>query len=459
MFDKEFYPTPENVLESMGIDCINKVVLDPSAGSGNILDYVLKNNAKSVFAYEKNKDLQKIVQTKSKVLGSDFFEAKSEDVSHIDLIVMNPPFSNADKHILHAFEIAPEGCEINALCNYQTISNDYNRYRTQLKSLIQKYGISHNMGDCFTDAERATGIDIGLIKLYKPCISKESSFDGFFMDDDEEEMQGNGIMPFNEVRALVQRYVGAVKGFDRLKEVTNELEYTLKPLRVSNIEIKLSYNDSFSNREDFAKEIQKRSWAHIFSKMNLNKFVTSGVMEDINKFVEQQQSIPFTMKNVYRMFEIIVGTRQQTMDKALEEVVDNFTMHTKENRFGVEGWKTNSGYMLNEKFIINNVVEPKWNDSNLLEIKSYRNDSRLNDLTKVLCNITGQNYNEIKGIMSFERDLGGIERSKWYTWGFFEFKCFKKGTMHLRFKDKDVWYRLNKAYGELKGFTLSESYR
>ena len=30
---------------------------------------------------------------------------------------MNPPFSNADKHILHTYEIAPRGCKIIALCN------------------------------------------------------------------------------------------------------------------------------------------------------------------------------------------------------------------------------------------------------------------------------------------------------------------------------------------------------
>ena len=33
------------------------------------------------------------------------------------------------------------------------------------------------------------------------------------------------------------------------------------------------------------------------------------------------------------------------------------------------------------------------------------------------------------------------------------------GTMHIKFKDLNEWYLLNKAYGELKGFTLSEQYK
>ena len=41
-------------------------------------------------------------------MNADFLTVKSEQISHIDFIVMNPPFSNADKHILHAYEIAPE---------------------------------------------------------------------------------------------------------------------------------------------------------------------------------------------------------------------------------------------------------------------------------------------------------------------------------------------------------------
>lgn len=47
----------------------------------------------------------------------------------------------------------------------------------------------------------------------------------------------------------------------------------------------------------------------------------------------------------------------------------------------------------------------------------------------------------------------------WYDWGFFEIKAFKKGTMHFKFKNINDWYLLNKAYGELKGFTLSEAYK
>ena len=257
MFDKEFFPTPINVLQMMQIDCSNKIVLEPSAGKGDIVDFLNDNNASSVIAFEKNKDLNKVLQSKCNVIGDDFFSCKAEDISHIDMIVMNPPFSNADKHILYAWEIAPEGCEIISLCNYQTIDNDYSRQRTRLNSIIIDSGISQNLGDCFSDAERTTGIDIGLIKLYKPVVSDENSFDGFFMDEDEEVGGSDGVMQYDEIRALVNRYVGAIKVFDKLDKIKDELIYTTSVLGVSNINFTLGYNDTITNKNEFSKNLQK----------------------------------------------------------------------------------------------------------------------------------------------------------------------------------------------------------
>ena len=457
MFDKEFYPTPLHVLDMMQIDSNNKIVLEPSAGKGDIVDYVKNQGCKKVLAYETNKDLRAILKDKCTLLGEDFLKAKAEDVSHINMIVMNPPFSNADKHIEHAFNIAPEGCEIIALCNYETINKSF-RYRG-LASIVKNYGVHENLGSCFDTAERKTNVEIGLVRLFKPMVNESNDFEGFYFDLDEERTQGEGIMQYDEVYALVQRYIGAIKCFDKLSSLKAELEYTLKPIGVDRIEVSLGYSENIANKIEFSKMIQKKSWKHIFNKMNLSKYVTSGVMQDINKFVEQQEKYPFTVKNVYRMFEIIVGTRQQTMNRALEEVIDNFTRHTHENRFGVEGWKTNSGHMLNKKFIVEGLVEPSWGDNSILKVKyNYRNTDRTDDLTKVLCNIMGQNYNDIGSLHSHCNNLT-IERGQWYEWGFFEFKAFTKGTVHFKFKNVEDWYRLNKAYGELKGFVLSEQYK
>lgn len=483
MFHKEFYPTPPEVILMMDLDPKNKVILEPQAGKGDIIDYCKNSGAKEVLAFEINEDLQQIVKQKAKLMGDDFFACTPEQISHINAIYMNPPFSNADKHILHAWKVAPEGCEIISLCNYETIAKEYSN--VQLSRLIRDYGISENLGDCFTQAERTTGVEIGLIKLYKPITSAEFNFDGFFTEEDEEE-QGKGIMQYNEVRAVVNRYKGVMQSFDQMKQIIENINYNNKSIGIPEISLELGYNKNVTNKEEFGKEIQRRSWHYIFSKMNLEKYVTSGVQKDINRFVEQQTKIPFTMRNIYKMIEIIHGTKESRFKQTLEEVIDSFTKHTHENRFGVEGWKTNSGYMLNQKFIIEYVVRVGY--SGKLEIESSRgNFEKLKDLTKVICNIIGHDYNSIpdirfsrcnlteegyltaNGYRAFDyRNLryndrimweNDFQTNTWYKWAFFEFKVFKKGTMHLKFQNKDVWYRLNKAYGELKGFSLPQTYK
>ena len=445
----------------MQLDCKDKVILEPHAGKGNIVDFCKENGAKEVLSIEINKDLQEIVKRKSTLIGSDFFECKPEQVSHINAIYMNPPFSNADKHILHAWEIAPEGSEIVSLCNYSTLTQPYGK----LKVLIRDYGISENLGDCFTEAERKTGVEVGLVRLFKPLSSKEFEFEGFFMDEDEEEEQGNGILQYNEVRALVNRYVGTMKAFDKMKYELDALNNLISGIGMSSVTLEISSERMVTTKEQFSKIIQKRSWQHIFNKLNMEKYVTSGVMKDINKFVETQEKVPFTMKNIYRMLNIIVGTREQTFNRALEEAVDNFTRHTHENRFGVEGWKTNSGYMLNKKFICEGIVEPSWGGGSLQVRYNSYSGNKIDDLVKVLCNITAKNYNDIGTLYRFNFDKVKHEKSfeikpnEWYEFGFFNVKFFKKGTMHVKFKSMDDWYRLNHAYGQLKGFSLPETYK
>lgn len=452
MFNKDFYPTPESVIEIMGIDCSGKVVLEPSAGKGNIVDWLKNSGAKEVLVCESNKDLAEIVKHKGRFLGNDFLKISASEISHIQLIVMNPPFSKGMKHVLHAWEIAPDGCEVISLINYDNLDNDYSSEKRQLVRVIEDYGSSVELGDVFSDAERKTGVNVGLIKLYKPAVSSEN-LDGFFMDQEVEE-QGEGIMRFDAIRDIVQRYVNAVKCFNEHQVVARKMESLTEPFDVGKFTFEIGYNNTVTDKESFAKELQKKAWQHVFNQMNLNKYVTSGVMKDINRFVETQTKVPFTMKNIYRMFEIIVGTREQTFNRSLVEAVDHFTTYTHENRFNVEGWKTNEGHLLNPKFIVPYMVEGGWSSG--MRLKTSNNSDKIKDLMKVLCSLTGNNYDNYQDLYKGIQDK---EFGKWFDWGFFEVRGYKKGTMHFKFKEAKVWEILNRRYAKIKGQVLPEKFR
>ena len=75
MFDKNFYPTPKHIIEKMiGSDIrdiSHKKILEPSAGKGDICDFIssynpyYRNQDKSnIHCIEKNLDLQAVLKEK-----------------------------------------------------------------------------------------------------------------------------------------------------------------------------------------------------------------------------------------------------------------------------------------------------------------------------------------------------------------------------------------------------------
>ncbi len=457
MFGQEFFPTPSHVIEMMceGVKMDRKTILEPSAGKGDIVDYLLNHGAEVVVC-ETNKDLQSILKTKCNIIEDDFFKLTSEKISHVSAIVMNPPFSNADKHILHAFNIAPAGCNIVALCNIETVNNTRYSSREELHTIIENFGQWQDIGNVFNEAERRTNVNVALITIHKPGESTESEFEGFFTEEEAEQEQFNGLMPYNFVRDLVNRYIGAIKIYDEQLTAAVKMNSLTSSFYSSSLAFHCTEGEKPKHRNEFKKDLQKNAWNFIFNKMNMQKYATRGLKEDINKFVEQQQHIPFTMKNIYRMLEIVIGTQEQRMDKSLLEVFDKVTQHSSDNKYNVEGWKTNSHYLLTEKFIIPHVFKSGYRG----EVQTNYNgwEEPVNDIVKALCYITGFNYDDVtyKTLYDFCHTIK-MEFGQWHSWGFFEVKAYKKGTAHFKFQNKDHWAQFNQRIAKLKGYPLFEA--
>jgi len=392
MFTPDFYPTPDNVIEQMlfGVDIAGKVILEPSCGKGNIVDYLKRNGAKEVIGCEKHEDLRRIASQKRKIIGDDFLQLRAEQISHIDLIVANPPFSADEKHILHMIEIAPAGCEIVSLCNKNTLTNKYTRSRTELFRRVERFGYYQELGSVFAEAERQTNVEVAVVRMNIPK-SGEDEFSGYFDMNEDVEAQQNGIMGYNEIRSIVNRYVSAVKLYDEV--LANAVNMNSLITEFSPYMDKLTFVCKDSEKEvkkgDFKKELQKKAWGYVFGKMNMGKYVTRSVMSDINKFVEQQERVPFTMRNVYKMIEMIVGTHGDRMNRVLVDAFEKICSYSSENSEAGEGWKTNSSYKVNQKFILPWIVDGGFNGK--LHIRSGREED-LDDIVKAICNMTGKNY-------------------------------------------------------------------
>lgn len=459
IFEEEFYPTPKEVIDRMmmGVNVSGKVILEPSAGTGNIVDWLKEAGARDVLACEINQDLQRVVSRKCNLICDDFLKLTTEEISHIDMIVMNPPFSNAAQHILHAFEIAPAGCEIIAICNSQTIENSYSMERKRLKEIIEFNGGTENLEQCFKNAARPTDVWVTLVKLYKPGEGNHE-FDGYlFSDEEEEEYNGSeGLMPYNVIRDVVNRYIMAVSKFDAVMAASQEIN-DLTSL-IGGCSIKFGAYRSNKNfhstvtREMFKKQLQKESWGFIFNKLNMSKFVTSKVRETINNFVEQQQNVPFTMRNIYTMLDMIVKTQGNRMNQSLVEAFELICSFSAENSTAGETWKTNANYMVNRKFIVPYMCsyDSRW-AKEYIDISWGGNVNKMTDLITALNYISGIQRED--SLYDFLRQ-NNIPWGEWVEWGYFRIKGFKKGTMHFEFIDEKLWMDFNQRVAKIKGWAL-----
>ena len=321
------------------------------------------------------------------------------------------------------------------------------------------HGFEEYFGDCFASAERSTGVHVSCVHLFKPGTG-EKEFEGYFSLAPDDEPQGEGLQHYNFIRDLVNRYVEAVKRFDNVMGAAKEINQLAEPFKSNDIRFG-AYREHGNNytaitRDCFKKELQKAAWRLIFSKMNMEKYVTTKVLEDMNRMVERQTHIPFTMHNVFRVLEAIVFTHRDRMNQVLVEAFDHICSFSAENSTAGEKWKTNSDYMVNRRFIVPRICDydARW-PSAYVKIAYYGGGYArdIDDVVKAMCYLTGCNYDDFSSLNDFVSRLT-MNWGQWYEWGFFRIRGYKKGTMHFEFVREEDWVKFNIEVARIKGWQL-----
>lgn len=362
---------------------------------------------------------------------------------------------------MHAWEIAPSGCTIIALCNSTNVNATCYREYRKLQEVVKLYGSSEFLGDVFSTSERKTNVNVSLVKLYKQADGEDEFSGYFFSQEDEDAANQNtkeGLMPYNVVRDLVNRYISAVKLFDSVMEASNQINEIAKvekfSLPIYFTAVNAEDRSTTITRAQYKKELQKYYWRVIFRKLNMEKFATSKLHQQINRFVEKQSNVPFTMKNVYSVLNMVIQTTGQRMRTALSEAFDLICSLSAENSTAGETWKTNANYMVNRKFIVSWITEydTRWPNP-FVKLRIGGNKDKIEDICKALCFLTGTDYNNMESLSSFVGE-NQLAWGGWFDWGFFRCRAYKKGTMHFEFKDEKVWMMFNQEVAKERGWIL-----
>ena len=486
MFNEEFYPTPIDIARKMWlkVNPHRKTVLDPSCGKGDLIchlngyvrlpvdpdepdSYLSYVTAEKLLGIEIEPELQAISRDKGiSIIGFDFFQTKIDDV--IDIIYMNPPFSNADKHFLHAWEIISDGGRIVCLMNEETVKNPYSKDRQAVVELISKYGEVEYLGEAFKNAERPTNVRVAMVTVTKPENNEKFYFreEGRSFQEEkkinfhsDELVASEGIVKSDFIQAIVNAYEESKTSFVDLIKAKNKAvslidTFTTNYNSVDLKECLFKSGDDKSSNAVFLAKLKRQAWKYIIDKTKIRDIATSKLREDFDKFLNEQAHMAFTKENILALIEMFMQNAHVYIYKAVLDVFEKMCSYDKENKVHWEGWKTNDAYKVNYKVIMPYFVT--FDERFMKKFETYiKSSSFLYDIDIAMCHVSGRKINEVIQLgdalqrqlkVANEHIARGDYDPKEHTVGhstFFEFKFHKKGTLHLWFKEEEVWTRFN----------------
>jgi hypothetical protein len=458
MFSDTFYPTPEGLARKM-IELANpdhdSYILEPSAGKGDILDAINKHfdpwgnrlPHDHVYAIEIVPDLRAILEGKGYPVIADNFLTYQPRV-HFTHIIMNPPFNQAEQHLLHAWEILYDGVIV-CLLPASSLEGKTSFERT-IKLLIADHGDVQDVGQPFRLAERPTDEPCVLVSL-KKCASGGDKLE-WEIRNDREERRWNDNRQSQEValegfsNMLLSNYTAALNAFDSYNDSRQKLTVYTEPFNHGEHEpLKLSDNEKTpqARYNTFYRELTEQAWGRVFDHPVFQKMMTERARAMMTEFRQRQRRMDFNPENLKAMLEAVVAKREDILLGAVLDAFDTMTAYHEENRIYFEGWKSNKAWMVNtKKVVLPYYMSRSW-DGKTME-PDYRNANKLNDIDRALCVVSGRAYDDIVKIMDvlhraqITRNYGGYTESS-----FFEIRYFKKGTLHLRFKDQELGKQFN----------------
>jgi len=473
MFNSEFYPTPKEVISKMlapyeskyGYKLASKTILEPSAGKGDILDFITDSGVRKskLYACEINQDLQYILQEKSyKVINDDFLSYKGD--YFFDLIIGNPPFSTGDQHLLKAWEILEEG-EIIFLLNAETILNPFSEKRKLILKLINDFGSFEVLGDVFSTAERRTGVNVALVRLTKVATTKR--FDFKFKNVTKEQHFGlneetikDQVATLDVVGNMVLQFSSLKEAYTQFLKATDRLQFYSQGLfKVDDVLKTVEGQTNNEKYNSFCDGSKMQVWRQVIKKVGIERYMTNAVQQNFNRFTQTQGALDFTIENIQALVAMLIENSGNILEKAVVDLFDLFTSYYHENRLHVEGWKTNDKWKVNQKVILPNFLSSSY--AEYYSASHYR-WSEYSDIDRVMCYLTGRRYEDFNEPVK-EYPYNTQNREKTYKMislqhavsctkvgdsslqqsEFFFFRCYKKGTLHITFKDKFLWQEFN----------------
>lgn len=405
---------------------------------------------------EQEKTKAELLEKDYKLVGEDILGY--ETLTEYDCIIANLLSPNAFNQLTKVAELAEKqickDCQMVCLLESEMIKNLNYDEKQLFQFLMTKYE-----GEVEFESELGEFAIVSLKKL-KPS-NQNSYLDKMITYSNQSEANehaliipdsNNGEYKVEDIISLVKLYQEHVK---RLKAACTSLtdldmfeEYVWDR---KNIRSYHGFERLTVNLYDSLEGLRLKYWEKILKTEKFDKVLTSRARQELQKKLNSLGSVEITTENIYTMLVSLSQNQTNIFTEALELFFDNVTSHNmrefSKNTHYYNGWTTNDAFKINKKIIIPVYGESyyyRW-ERNGFEDCTWSVKEQINDTLKILSLVTptpAGEWNQI-GDYEFENNL-------------LRFKLFKKGTLHIWFKDLQALAKLNYLVGQAKKWLPSE---
>lgn len=480
-FNEEFYPTPKSLLNKIfdGVDWKQvDTILEPSAGKGDIIEFI--QNSEEAHRYhhnfeidciEKDPNLQAVLKQKGfRLVHDDFFTFHTW--KQYDLIVMNPPFSCGDKHLLNALKLQEDGGNVICILNAETLKNPYSVTRQALAFRLEDLhaDVSYMQNE-FVSAERKTSVEIAVVKVSIPKKERDSRIFSELRESkqmSEQTVQEQTSLAENDyIKAAVKQFeLETEAGIRLIREYQAMKPYMLRSLSgdnfVKNDSILYLTMDKYSRcspevtENEFLKVVRLKYWTSIFNDSRFTGHMTSNLLSEYRTQIDKLADYDFSCFNIKTIQADIAIKLVKGVEECIVKLFDELSFqYSYSDELGrnihyYNGWKTNKAWIINKKVIL--PWMNAWGRCNgSYDPASYEIIEKLADIEKALDYLSGSSGNE-RGIRETLHEAKKIGQTKKIPLKYFTVTFYKKGTCHIEFTDLELLKKLNIFGSQQKGW-------
>ena len=509
----QFYPTPPalaaKMLEGLDMDYVN-TVLEPSAGKGDLvraivdkerlrsryshnqldvdcceIDPYLRQILRYNFSVERLQavdpsgtghhipEAEIIRRTDLHIVHDDFLTYRSG--KEYDLILMNPPFADGDKHLLKALDMQKDGGLVICLLNVETLRDPYTPNRQLLAKRLKELNADVRfVEDAFSSAERSARVDVAIIRVHIPMVKHESTIWTRMKEAQEQEEH----IPDPELKALIsgdyidqaiQLYNTEVAAcLELIREYRALVPYmqpTLSPdsgkygsgILILRVAGDGQYDGLSQNR--YMRAVRAKYWKALFNNEKFIGRLTSQLRERYQKTVDRMADYEFSAYNIRQVIVEMNAEMNQGVEDAIMSLFDKLTVEhswfpeCSNNRHYYNGWATNKAHKIGKKCIVpEDMFHDTWGyGKDYLEVhKAY---AVLSDLEKSFDYLGGEGP-EGYDLNSRLKAAAESGQTRNIQLKYFAIDIYKKGTTHIKFypDSMPLVERLNIYASQKKGW-------